>query len=229
MACLHAGMITWTLECWLLERWMLIAWTLNVDCLNSGTLIASTVEGLIASTVEGLIASTVQSLIVSTVQSLIASIVQSLIVSIVQSFIASTVQSLIAQFNNLFFEQLFNWTLLEVRTKKTNFQSEAEFFYGVSQHQCWKKTTKEKGLLAWFSLETSLKQLVNKSNPTLAFPFPKKKQKNLVWEQIGSCFFSSFTKKKVSKKQIVCFFVEQKHCNVWSKNKTSSHLKLNFF
>ena len=180
---------------------------------NSGTLIASTVEGLIASTVEGLIASTVQSLIVSTVQSLIV----------------STVQSLTAQFNNLFFEQLFNWTLLEVRTKKTNFQSEAEFFYVVSQHQCWKKTTKEKGLLAWFSLETSLKQLVNKSNPTLAFPFPKKKQKNLVWEQIGSCFFSSFTKKKVSKKQIVCFFVEQKHCNVWSKNKTSSHLKLNFF
>ena len=140
MACLHAGMITWTVECWLLEQlnvdclnsWTLIAWTverwlleqLNVDCFNCWMLIASTVEGLIASTVEGLI----------------ASIVQSLIVSIVQSFIASTVQSLIAQFNNLFFEQLFNWTLLEVRTKKTNFQSEAEFFYVVSQHHFLKVT-----------------------------------------------------------------------------------------
>ena len=77
----------------------------------------------------------------------------------------------------------------------------------VDSCQMLKKTTKEKGLLVWFSLETSLKQLVNNSNPTLTFPFPKKKQKNLVWEQIGSCFFSSFTKKKGSKKQIFCFFV----------------------
>ena len=72
MACLHAGMITWIVECWLLEQ-------LNVDYLNSWMLIASTVEGLIASTVEGLIASTVQSLIASTVQSLMASTAQRLI------------------------------------------------------------------------------------------------------------------------------------------------------
>ena len=80
------------------------------------------------------------------------------------------------------------------------------------------------------SLSVSLKKLANNnSSPTLTFSFKKKPQK-VGLRTNGKLFFSFCflicQKKRVVRDKLFCFFfVEQKHCEVWTKNNSPSDSK----
>ena len=124
----------------------------------------------------------------------------------------------------LFFVSSFCWDdLVVMLTMQT------DNFFSINKTKevkCLQTLKKKKTQQCLLSLSVSLKTLANNnSSPTFTFSFKKKPQK-VGLRTNGKLFFSFCflicQKKKVLRDKLFFFFVEQKHCEVWTKNKSPS-------